>query len=225
MRRCVKVAVATAFALTAMAGAAGASPLSYTSTFDPADVLFNKDGGACAGTNYESATPDTVTGTSGGACASLSFDHLMVGYVVPGDSLLSATLDLYFHDDQDPSGVHGPGTGNPESVSITLNPSSLNQLQDDVVLLSDGTSHLHYNVFAQLLDSGLLSVVLGLGAEGTGQDDFYFERSELTAYWEQGTPSNEIPVPNGDAPEPATLALVGGGFAAALARRRQRVRG
>src|SRR5919112_1685442 len=103
MRRIVPYLLAATFTTFGAVTSAHASTIGYSSTFDPADVLFNSGGGACAGTNNETNVADTVSGMSSGACDTLTFSHQLVGYTNPTDTLLNATLSLYFHDDTDPS--------------------------------------------------------------------------------------------------------------------------
>ena len=219
MQRCLQRAAILTLATLAFASSTYASSLSYTSTFDPTDVYFSKNGGACTGSNFEDSTPDTVSGQTASGCSELDFQHLLDGYVVPGDTLLSATLDLYFHDDSDPSNSRD---GNPESVTIVLDQGSLDELQlGEMLLLNSSATTLHYNVFAQLLDTNLLQVTLGLGQQGFGQNDFYFLRSELTASWSPRS-DDDAGEASVAVPEPASLLLLGGGIAAAFARRRLR---
>src|SRR6185436_13180744 len=110
MKRALRYVLAVACATFGLTASAHASTLSYTSTFDPTDVLFNNGGGACTGSNDESGTNDTVSGFTAGACTTLGYDHTLVGFSDPPDTLISADLKLYFYDDDD------PGLGNPESV-------------------------------------------------------------------------------------------------------------
>ncbi len=203
----------TALAALAFASSSYASTISYTSTFDPAAVLMNSSGGTCTGTNYEDSTTDTVSGQSGGSCLSLAFSHELVGYSNPPDALQSATLTLYFHDDGDPSNTDS--SGNPESVTILLDQGLLTQLSiGEVLLTNNGSSTLPYDVFAQVSPDGLLSVLLGVGPSGFGQNDFYFDKSELSAEWLTDGAQN--------IPEPASLLLVGSGLGAAVMRFRRR---
>jgi hypothetical protein len=213
--------VVAAFATFGLTTPAHAATITYTSTFNPDPVngvLFNSSGGACAGSNNEGDdTLDAVSGQSGGSCESLDYDHELLGYSNPPDTLVSALLTLYFYDDDDPS--INTSRGNPESVDITLNPALLSQLLlGEMQLTTNGSDTLPYDVFAQVSSGGVLSVLLKLGQLGSGQNDFIFASSELNAEWEapDTTPAQ--------VPEPASMMLFGSSLAAAMARARRRGR-
>src|SRR5215211_3400986 len=152
MKRSVRSLFVAAFALFALTTSAHAATITYTSTFDPDPIngiLFNNSGGPCAGANAADDTLDAVSGQVGGSCQSLEYDHELVGYTNPPDTLVSALLTLYFSDDADPA---NPGSqGNPESVSISLNQGLLSQLLlGEVELTTGGSDTLPYDVFAQV---------------------------------------------------------------------------
>jgi hypothetical protein len=206
--RLMKSVLLVAIAALALGTSAQASTITYTSTFDPDDVLFNNSGGSCSGVNSEDPlVADTVSGTVSGACSDLSYGHLLVGFSAPPDFLTSATLRLYFADDDDPSNTNS--SGNPESVDITLNPLGSPFAIGEVALNNASNTILQYSVFSQILADGSLSVFLQLGQQGSGQNDFLLDRSELIGVWR-------------DVPEPASLMLFGGGLAAAATRIRRR---
>ena len=219
MKRLAFCALLAALATFGPTTSANAASITYTSTFDPDPVngiLFNSTGGTCDGDNVADDTLDAVTGQSGGSCESLEYDHVLLGYVNPPDTLLSALLTLYFYDDSDPSNPNSQG--NPESVSITLNQALLAELLlGEVQLTTAGSDTLPYDVFAQVSDGGVLSVLLQLGSLGAGQNDFVFAKSVLAAQWE--TPDTTVT----QVPEPASILLFGSSVAAALAGARRRL--
>ena len=99
-----------------------AAPIYLTNTFDPVDVLFNRAGGSCIGTN---GATDTVAGATGGSCDDLTFTHWLDGFNAVTDTLREASLTLTFHDDDDNSAekfrfyvdlISGDGTVTSESV-------------------------------------------------------------------------------------------------------------
>ena len=80
----------------AFIGSEAASPISFTDTFNPADVLFDGQSNAsCVGNN----TTDTVSGQSGIACESLTWTHVLGGFDPATDSLSSAWLTLTVRND------------------------------------------------------------------------------------------------------------------------------
>lgn len=212
MQRFITRAVVVAAAVLSFAGSTYAS--SFTSTFDPDDVLFNKDGGTCTSTN----SPDTVTGQASGACLTLSYTHVLQGYSNPPDTLTSASLTLYFDDDVDRA--NPDSDGNPESVTIDLDKSTLQQLSLGEVLLTSAADRTpnFSDVRAQVFANGTLNVLLGVGPTGFGQNDFRFLKSELNASWDVQS-DDETPR---NVPEPASLLLVGSGIGGTLMRMRRR---
>ncbi len=210
MRRLIPSTIAVALALFGLVTPAHAS--SYTSTFNPTDVLFDKNGGTCHGSNDETDdTNDAVTGFGvDNSCFSLEYLHTLVGFSDPPDTLTEAELKLYFYDASD------PGQGNPEAVIITLT-GLLNQLVvGEVPLTTNGSDTLTYSALLTIGSDGLLNVLLELGKQGSGQADFYFAKGVLNGKWTD----EDIQL----IPEPASMLLLGSGLAAVTARARRRAR-
>jgi hypothetical protein len=86
----------------AMTSGSEASPITFTDTYDPGNVLLDKSGGTCAGVN---GTTDSVSGAVDGACDSLTWTHSLLGFNASTDAISSASLSLWFHDDNDSSSV------------------------------------------------------------------------------------------------------------------------
>jgi hypothetical protein len=203
MKRFTTLLFATAIALAGTAGSAHAATI--TNIFDPTDVLFPADPGtvsapACTGTNPDNtATGDTTDATSTG-CSQLDFDHDISGqYPIP-PGLLSGSLTLWFYNATD------PGQGNPQEVVINIDFGAQTQTFS-IANSADINNQVNtggYDVLGQLTnDGGVLHVTLTVGQQGSGQADFYFAKSILTATY----PDNET------APEPASLLLFGSGLA------------
>ncbi len=125
--------------------------------------------------------------------------HSLLGFNASTDTLSSASLSLWFHDDDDPSA------------------DKFNYVFD--VLVGDGslTSELVPSLFTfdvlSLVGDGQIAAELS-----TKAGDLIFERSVLTAYGERGD-GNIAQV--SAVPEPASLTLLGLGLAG-LARRLRR---
>lgn len=181
-----------------------AAPIPIQDLYDPTDVFFANTSTACTGTNPDhTATGDTSTATIAG-CQSLSYTHSLLPEFNPAlHDLLSATLTLYFHDDEQPPGTpDGPA----ESYSLSLDGGAAIA---QVITLGSYS----YNVQALMDPDGLLTV--NLARAGTAAaNDFFFEGSVVDATYDrtQSTP----------APEPSSLFLLGAAIAAAAVHRRRR---
>ena len=202
------VVVVAACAVLGVTGAE-ATPLSLSDTFDPSDVYFNRNGGACAGTNSGS---DTVSGAVSGACDSLSFTHLLTGYDASTDVLTSGTLELTFYDNADaPS----------EKFDYTFDLLAGGNISIVSGSTSGAPTLFSVNVLSEILD-GALNVVVSRGTNGAN-NNFYFAQSQLMAAGTRGpiTPDPEDQDPTA-VPEPAALLLFGIGLAGAARRFRVR---
>jgi hypothetical protein len=181
----------------AVTGRSEASPITFTDTYDPGDVLLDKSGGACIGLN---GATDSVSGDVNGACDSLAWTHSLTGFNASTDTLSSASLSLWFRDDNDPSA------------------DKVNYVFD--ILVGDGT------LTSQMLPSLFTFDVLSLVGDGqlaaalsTKAGDLVFERSVLTALGER-TAANPADVTA--VPEPASLTLFGLGLSGLAYRLRRR---
>ena len=209
-----------AFAMLATASAAQATPISFSDTFDPANVRFDNVGGSganCLGNNVL----DTVAGQIGGVCETLEFTHVLqavlphAGPFDPStDSLTSANLALYVYDDE-------TGESAAEKLDFTLDFGDPGSLSDSfpAVSLNSNTSeagallhNISVGVIALLDNDGELVVKLSLKS-----GDLFFHKSILTAEGDRAE-EDQVSVPT--VPEPGTLALLGFAAVAAGLRRK-----
>ena len=174
-----------------------ASQITLTDSYDPGSVLLDKSGGTCTGLNE---TIDSVTGAVDGACDSLTWTHSLPGFNASTDTVSSASLSLWFRDDDDQSA------------------DKFNYVFD--VLVGDGS------LTSQMLPSLFTFDVLSLVGDGqiaaalsTKAGDLVFERSVLTASGERA--AVDIAQVPAVVPEPGSITLLGLGLAG-LARRFRR---
>jgi len=189
-----------AMLLTFGFSSAEASPISFDYNFEPSPVFVKNNGGVCTGDTSTS----TVSGIAHEGCKSLSYAYALEGYDALTDTLTSAWLTLTFRDDDD---------GHAEQVIVSLDGAVV------FTSLSSGSAFPSdpFDVVTHLEADGQLSVMLSRPS-GSGNNDFYFLGSRLTA--EGLRDDGPTPLPE-SVPEPATLALLGAGLVAVARRCRK----
>ena len=211
--RFVRYVFLTALTLAVSAGVAHAGPISFTDTFDPADVLFDNvaPGDAnCSGNNAIDVV--TYSAASATRCETLTYTHTFFTSLPPynpaTDTLTSATLSIWLYDDEASESAA-------EKIDYVLDVATLNEISGDMpaVNLNAFTAApgnaFPVTVLAAVHD-GTLNVTLSIKA-----GDLRFNKSVLYAEGRQ----QDIVV----APEPATLALFGLAAGASAIRRKRRV--
>jgi hypothetical protein len=179
---------------------ADASVITFSDTFNPADVLFEKDnnGAACTGLN---GAADSVSGAVSGKCDSLVFTQLLDGFNPATDTLTSAGLTLTFHDNN----------GHPAVEKFTY---LIDLATGDVTITSGGVPFVWSLNALSLLGDGQLAIKLT-----AKNGDFIFDSAVLTAAGDRIVITEPV-----DVPEPASMVLFGVGalvLGAKIRRRRK----
>ena len=191
------------------AAPATASPISFTDTFNPADVLFDGQSNAnCVGNNGT----DTVSGPA--ACEILTWTHVLAGFNPVTDLLSSASLTLTVRNDS--------GTNNQSdkfNIVLDLLPISNNVVADSTLSTSINFSSSDFATLLAQLGDGSLAATL---TSANGNHSFYFEQSVLNAEGTRLDVESLAPVP---VPEPASLSLLGMGLLGTATAYRRRLRG
>ena len=184
---------ALALALCATVAAADAAPINFDPTPDP---FLDHPGVECTGT--------VAAGTS---CFSYGFEYSLPGFDPALHMLSSANLTLNFYDDDDTRA---------DSVNVFLD----DVLAGVVDLSGTAFDAPSFDVLSQLQADGVLKVLLQVGSDNQGNNDFYFQSASLVASW-QARPLQDA-TPAQTAPEPVELALFGAALMAFAVRLRRK---
>ena len=175
--------------------------ITFSDTFNPADVLFDKNGGACLGTN---GVTDSVSGAVSGKCDSLVFTQLLDGFNPATDTLSSGSLTLTFHDNN----------AHPAAEKFNYVVDLLTGFET----VTSGGSPLVWSldVLSQLAN-GQITVTLS-----TKAGDFIFDSAVLTAGGDRIVVTPPVDETETQVPEPALTLLFGVVALAGAARMRRR---
>ena len=171
-KRHTAAAVAAAAILGFGSGAAEAAPISWTESYDPANVLFN------SGTTTDCTGNVAANSVSSTTCGSLEFVFTLGGFDASTDNLESGVLSLFFYDDADST---GDVNGQPEEVRVVLDAAAPGTV---LLITTGGGSYSSVLDVKAALGDGELTVLLTRGSTNPN-NDFYFANAGLTARGER----------------------------------------
>jgi len=180
---------------------AHATPMSITDIVNPTpDIYFRQNGDDCR-------TALTAE------CDEYDYLHDLTdqGYTPGTDTLLGASLTIYFYDESDPGGQQ-------EKVDISLDNTVVSGV------FHDASTNFNYSfgsatVFTSLANDGQLLVTLDAQS-----GDFFFDQSHLIIRYDELNGTGGDPEPIVSTPEPASLLLLGGGLGMIAQRVRRKKR-